>query len=242
MIVDVHAHIGAFAYGLRTGQTADRLIELMDKHGVDVSAISQLSTNMAVDNDAVSQAVKRYPDRLVGYAHIDPRDVDLALHEVDRCLRDLGLTGVKMHSNFDHFVPFDDDVLRVMDRISSYQVPVLFHTAEEYSRPLQIAYVAREFPKVPVILGHFGYIASLEVIPAAKLSDNVYLETSIHGEMPVYEEAIHRVGADRVLFGTDTPYGNHAVELKKIEVLNITAEDRKKILGENARKILRLKP
>ena len=66
MIVDIHAHIGAFAYGLRTGQTADRLIELMNKHGVDVSAISQLSTNMAETMTRLSSC-KHYPDRLVGW-------------------------------------------------------------------------------------------------------------------------------------------------------------------------------
>jgi predicted TIM-barrel fold metal-dependent hydrolase len=216
------------------------LIRLMDEANVDKAIISQLTTNMIKDNEAVLKAVKLFPDRLLGYAHIDPRDPDAALRELDRII-DLAFVGVKMHSNLDHFVPWDRCVFKVMERIQENQLPVLFHTGEELSRPLQIAYLAKHFPEVPVILGHMGLWIAIESIPAAKLSENVYLETSIQGEMPALEEAVRELGSERVLFGTDIPFSNYRVEKCKIESLKISENDKKKILGENAVRIFHIR-
>jgi hypothetical protein len=211
----------------------------MDEAGVDKALISQLTLNMVEDNEAVSEAVKMFPERLLGYAHIDPRDLDFALRELDHIVN-LGFVGVKMHSNFDHFVPWDESVFKVMEKIREYRLPVLFHTGEELSRPLQIAYLAKHFPEIPVILGHMGLWVAIESIPAAKLSGNVYLETSIQGEMPALEEAVRELGAERVLFGTDTPFSTYKVEMCKIESLKVSEEDKKKILGENATRIFHI--
>ena len=238
MIIDSHAHIGTYGYGLKRSMTAETLVNLMSEADVDKAVISQLSVNMVQDNTAVSEAIKKFPDRLLGFAHINPGDPDAALKELDRSINALGLIGVKMHSNFDHFVPWDERVLRIMEKIQDYRLPVLFHTGEELARPLQIAYVAKQFPKIPVILGHMGLWVAIESIPAAKLSENVYLETSIQGEMPALEEAVIELGVERILFGTDIPFSTYRIEFSKIESLEISEEDKKKILGGNAARIL----
>jgi len=240
MIVDAHAHIGTFKYGLTRSMTSKDLVRLMDEAGVDKAIISQLTLNVIEDNKAVLEAIKMFPRRLLAYAHIDPRDPDFALKELDRSVN-LGFVGVKMHSNFDHFVPWDESVFKVMEKIQEYQLPVLFHTGEELARPLQIAYLAKHFPEVPVILGHMGLWVAIESIPAAKLSDNIYLETSIQGEMPALEEAVRELGAERLLFGTDMPFSTYKVEMAKIESLNISEGDKKKIFGENAERLFHIK-
>jgi len=238
LIIDSHAHIGTFKYGLTRSMTAEKLVNLMNDAKVDKAVISQLSSNMIDDNTAVSKAIKKFPDRLLGFAHINPQDLNAALKELDRSINVLGFIGVKMHSNFDHFVPWDEHVFRIMEKIQDYQLPVLFHTGEELARPLQIAYVARHFPKIPIILGHMGLWVAIESIPAAKLSENVYLETSIQGEIPALMEAVRELGAERILFGTDIPFSTYRIEISKIESLKISEEDKKKILGENAARIL----
>ena len=150
---------------------------------------------------------------------------------------------MKFHPSRDGYFPFSKDVYKVMKKIEELRLPVLWHTgpASLHAFPLQVAYVARDFPKVPFILGHMGLIGAAEAIPAAKLSDNIYLETSACAETSVIELAIRDLGAERFVWGIDQPYCHPAVELKKIEVLDISAEDRRKILGENAAKILGIK-
>ena len=53
-------------------------------------------------------------------------------------------------------------------------------------------------------------------------------------------QSVMELGAERVLMGTDTPYWDFEVQIKKIEVAVPDLEDRKKIMGENLAKMLRL--
>jgi len=248
LIVDIHCHIGTYT-DINQTFTCEDLLKSMRKYGIYVSVVSKLSKNTRADNDEVSEAVRKYPSRLIGFAHIDPADpgdpkrAKAALEEVERAVNSLGLKGVKFHPSRDGYFPFAEEVYTVMKRIEELKLPVLWHTGPSSVRafPLQIAYVAKDFPKVPFILGHMGLMGAAEAVPAAKLSGNIYLETAACAETAVIELAIKELGAERFVWGTDQPYLHPSVELKKIEVLNISAEDRRKILGENAAKILGIK-
>lgn len=74
----------------------------------------------------------------------------------------------------------------------------------------------------------------------AKLAENVCLETSIIAMLSFIENAVEEIGAQRIVWGTDFPYGSPPVELKKIEELRISEEQRAMILGKNAMRLLHL--
>jgi predicted TIM-barrel fold metal-dependent hydrolase len=248
MIIDMHAHINTGERYLKktSSGAVDKLISEMDKTGVDVCAVNQLTDNMILDNDAVLKAARDHPNRLVPFAHINPgmycNEGKKASAEIDRTLGKLKLKGVKLHPEFDHFQMFDEVMNELMEKIQGYGVPILFHSGGSFSTPLQIVYVAKSFPKIPVLLGHMGTDSFVhEAVPAAKLSENIYLETSIGAQLLFIENAVHELGAERIVWGTDFPYGSPAVELKKIQTLDISKKQKKMILGENAAKILGLK-
>jgi predicted TIM-barrel fold metal-dependent hydrolase len=48
-------------------------------------------------------------------------------------------------------------------------------------------------------------------------------------------EAVERVGPDRVLYGSDTPFHHPSVELAKVRVSGLSAEMTDRVLGENGR-------
>lgn len=54
-------------------------------------------------------------------------------------------------------------------------------------------------------------------------------------------EMIRTIGADRVLFGTDYPWVDPMGDIERIRSLNLTEEERRKILGENAARLLGLR-
>ena len=75
----------------------------------------------------------------------------------------------------------------------------------------------------------------------AKRNDNIYLETS---GMPMHtkiKEAAEEIGVERILYGSDMPFGHPAFEIEKVKVSGLKGEDLKKILRENAMKIFSIK-
>lgn len=77
--------------------------------------------------------------------------------------------------------------------------------------------------------------SSIEV--AAK-HDNIILESSAIRHPSVLQEAVDTLGADKVVYGSDMPPANPHVELKKIEILELTDDQRERILHRNAAEIL----
>jgi predicted TIM-barrel fold metal-dependent hydrolase len=117
-------------------------------------------------------------------------------------------------------------------------LPVLFHTGHPiFTLPWSIEEVAANFPETKVVFGHMGhgnivYInASIDI---ACRRPNVYLETS---GMPMHSkirEAVERVGADRVMYGSDAPFHHPAVEQLKVRLSGLGEADVERVLSGSA--------
>ena len=99
---------------------------------------------------------------------------------------------------------------------------------------------ARRFPAVAFVIGHFGKIMSLDAIRSAELCSNVWLETS-GAQVADLQYAIERIGADRILFGTDLPIGGAASAKWNIAKIRSAVRDegqRAAIFGGNAARLI----
>ena len=238
---DFHVHMGTSSSGEKT--TIEDLIASMDKYHIERSGLSILNgTVCSVLNDRVMEAVKKYPDRIVGYAYINPREEN-CVEEVHRCLSSGYFKGVKFHSwkhgyYPDNCKPLDD----VCNAIAEYDVPVITHTGTPtLSLPQQWAVVAKKHPDVKFVFAHiglqeFGY----GCVICAKELDNVYVGTESQSEIPVIRKAIDELGADRIIFGTDWPYKYIPAEIIKMEPYGLTDEELEKIFYSNARKLWKI--
>ena len=122
-----------------------------------------------------------------------------------------------------------------MEVCREYGVPVYAHTGTPITaEPFQLAELARTFPDVTMVMGHMGYTDFwYDAVPAALQSDNIYLETSLIDIMNI-QTAIEKVGAHRILFGSDFPESDLSLELEKISMLELSDDARTQILGANA--------
>lgn len=98
--------------------------------------------------------------------------------------------------------------------------------------------LARRFPGVTFVLGHLGVglIDTYGVDLVAPL-DNVVLE-SCGGYTHTLRVAIERLGPSRVLFSAEHPIQHPAVELAKLDVLDLDASARRQITWDNANRLL----
>ncbi|MEF2072897.1 amidohydrolase family protein [Consotaella aegiceratis] len=100
--------------------------------------------------------------------------------------------------------------------------------------------MAERFPDVPLSMAHMGFFWSVDrAIAFARQYPNLYLETS---RAPIFEiqTAILELGADKVIWGTDSPFVDYEFEFQKMERATDDSEGYRKIVGGNIARILKL--
>jgi predicted TIM-barrel fold metal-dependent hydrolase len=117
-------------------------------------------------------------------------------------------------------------------------LPVLVHSGHPiFTLPWSIEELAVSFPDVPVVMAHMGHGNAVYINAAIDIAErrpNVYLETS---GMPMHTkiaEAVARVGAGRVLYGSDAPFHHPAVEILRVRVSGLHAPDLDRVLRQNS--------
>lgn len=257
MIVDTHVHLmsdttGWYAYKKSAGGSdarvwnADATVHLLDDCGIDQCWLFTLSglygfNDHRAANDQVIEAAKQYPDRLIPFCTAFPnQDPALAAQEIRRCL-DAGCKGVKFHPWLQSFPANSAYLYPALEICGERRTPVLFHTGTPpYSQPFQVMEQARRFPGVPFVVGHFGKIMFLDAVRSAELCANVYLETS-GAQVCDLQFAIERIGADRILFGTDLPIGGAPSakwNMAKISSAVPDQNQQRAIFGGNAKRLI----
>jgi hypothetical protein len=228
----------------RTGLdvSAEDCVRAMDEAGVDAAVLMTLADLPGVNPAAmelVADACRRFERRLYGFVRLHPaRD---GVPELLRtAITELGFLGLKLHPVSTLAHPAGDATIALVRAAGEFGVPTLFHCGDEpFTTPLAIAGAAAACPDSTIILGHMGgYYHVDEAIDVAEEYGNVVLETSAMPYPDKIREAVARIGADRVVFGSDGPMSPPALERKKIETAGLTAEQAALVLGGNAMRLL----
>jgi predicted TIM-barrel fold metal-dependent hydrolase len=185
----------------------------------------------------MAEVSRRYPGKFGLFCTVEPT-AEAAPREIERCVRELGFIGVKIHPWLQAFsVVGTQGIESVMETAGALKVPVLFHDGTPpYSTPRQIGYLAERHPRTTVILGHAG-LADLwrDAADVARLNPNVWLQPTM---VPVFviAAAFAAVGTERLLFGTDSGFGS-------ARVIRLCLNRFVTALGkEAAEKVIRLNP
>jgi len=246
-VIDAHNHVAPEPVpSMGTTQvkiTAEELIQQMQVAGVDKAVIFGAGPVIKPTmNKQIAEARRKYPDKFIAFARVNPYDGQSAIDEVTDMVRNYGMKGLKLHPGFQSFKIDSVFTVKLLEGIAGLHIPVLFHIGEppHLCHPAQAETIADRFPDVPIILGHTGEMyLGMDCIKAAKKFDNVFLESSWCPKVTM-ELALLEVGADRMIMGTDTPYNDFRMELLKINLIKMDDEDRSKLKGKNIARLLKL--
>lgn len=241
-MIDFHVHQPSKdAYG------PDEFVAGMDTLGVDVSVVftyDGLLHPSPAANDSLARFVAAAPERLVAFATVDPRDPG-AGGEIERCVREHGMRGVKLHPWLQGFSAHEPGLQAVCESAAALGVPVLFHDGTPpFSTPLQLASLARREPRTTLVLGHGGlHDLWREAIAAVATTENVHL--CMCGTPGYAMRAIvARCPLERLLFGTDAglrpePVQRYArLRILQLDELGLDDPQRRAILELNPRRLL----
>jgi predicted TIM-barrel fold metal-dependent hydrolase len=237
--------------------TAEELLAAMDEAGIDLSVVLNIgwvSHELCVKtNDYILDSVSRYPTRLVGFCAIQPRAGDAAIAEIERCAR-AGAKGIgELRSDVQAFDLTDKRTMKpLVDAALKHDLIFLTHSSEpvghEYfgkgSITPDILYsFITAFPNLKLVCAHWGgglpfYALMPEV---ARALANVLFDTAATVFLykpEIFEQVSGIVGSDKILFATDYPLMHQNRVLAQVQSARLPAEDKAKILGDNAQKML----
>ena len=225
--------------------TTDDLIKIGAEAGIDrfiVQSVATTPKQVKSINEFIAESVEKYPTLLTGLGTLHPDSEDIAGDIAH--LKSLGLRGVKLHPDIQRFKLDDYRCLKIYELCERERLPILMHTGDsryDYSNPNRLIPIMQIYTGLTVVGAHFGGWSIWEQASKQLCGiPNLYVDCS--SSLPYLKpktavEIIRRYGADRVMFGTDYPMWDPRDEVKSFMELELTDEERRKVLFENSERI-----
>ncbi|MCW4050139.1 MAG: amidohydrolase family protein [Candidatus Bathyarchaeota archaeon] len=234
-VIDALTFLGETIYWK---QPAEELIKRMDKNKIDMAIATPPppGPDYSEANRRVYEAVKKYPDRIIGFFRVNPHYKEKALAEAETAVKDWGFKGFKMDPTNEAFGLTPRTAEDVMELARKLKVPVYFHTGDSiFCPPVRVEQIARLYPKVTVMMH-----ASTETAVMAMRQMNIVLATGPLGRPMPLDAASERFDTKRLVFSTRAPIGFPELELRIVELSTLDEDTKHRIMSENIKRILKI--
>lgn len=256
--IDVHGHVGRYlqtgVMSLKAqwmGGDAATVVGRARAANIRYTVVSPLAsllprgtTDVLAGNEEACRTVERTPGLLL-WVVLNPFQ-PAAFQQARQMLNGPKCVGIKIHPE-EHGYRIADQGAAVFRFAAEFGAAILTHSGEANSMPADYVPFANDFPEVALILAHLGNSGDGVETPELQVRamqesrhGNMYTDTSsAQSLLPgLIEWAVAEVGAERILFGTDTPlYSSHS-QRARIDYADLSNEQKQCILRDNARRIL----
>lgn len=250
--IDAHGHYGRY---MRRGQEdvtadfmtgdADVVVARARRANIELTIVSPLEAllprgggNPVLGNQNAARIVAETAG-LLQYVVIDPL-TPATYEQAAEMLQSPKCVGIKIHPE-EHVYPIVEHGRKIFEFAAQHRAVVLTHSSEQNSLAADFMPFINDFPEVRLILAHIGcgwdgdLTHQVRAIQQSK-HGNVFADTSSARSVTpkLIEWAVKEVGAERVLFGTDTPLYHASMHRIRIDHADLTDAEKKLILRDNA--------
>jgi uncharacterized protein len=176
------------------------------------------SVGIESTDETTAAAVRKYPDKFVGFAYADPRRSDY-MELLRHAIEDLGLNGVKFGPIYNGVALSDPRLDPIYDYCQRNNIPLTMHMGTTFARnapvdmgrAIHVEPVALRYPDLTMVLAHMGHPWFEDCIAVVRKQPNVFCEVSAIFYRPwqYYNVLIcaqeYKV-VDKIFFGTDFPF------------------------------------
>lgn len=242
------------------------LLNSMQKSEINFSVILPVATHTAqvekINNSAALMNEKFFTQGIISFAAIHP-DFENYRAELSR-IKNLGFKGVKVHPVYQDTNLDDKKFLNIFDRAAELNLIVVTHAGLDIGfpgvikcSPQMARNVIEKIGEFKFILAHMGGWKNWAEVLKILADKKIFLDTSFStGKIEPRKDFIWReedlnlldekkftdfvkiFGADKILFGTDSPWTSPTESINFIKKIPVTDDDKNKILGLNAQKLL----
>ena len=168
-------------------------------------------------NDDAAAFARAHPDKLIGFMSVHPEE-DGVVGEMERCVHELGLRGVKLGPNYQDFDPLSKPAFLVFETAQRLGLPIVFHQGTSpmrtaplrYAHPLVMDEVAIAFPELRIVMAHLGHPWQVDTFAVIRKHPHVYADVSAQFYRPWSQYQALRLATewnvlDKLVFGSDFP-------------------------------------
>jgi predicted TIM-barrel fold metal-dependent hydrolase len=257
--IDVHAHYGTYDRGkadivneFMTGdaEVVVRRARQANTRWTIVSPLKALLPRFGGDPVAGNEEAARVvaqTDGLLQWVVIDPTK-PRTYEQAEETLQMPKCVGIKVHPE-EHGYPIAEHGEAIFEFAARRRAVVLGHSSEKRSLASDYVTFANAFPEVRLIIAHLGcgwdddLTHQVRAIQQNK-HGNLFTDTSSARSITpnLIEWGVREVGAERILFGTDTPLYFAPMQRARIDHADLSDRDKRLILRDNAVRLFNLPP
>lgn len=264
LVIDTHTHVfpDAIAHEtvkkmaenagipLYTDGTLTGLVRQMDNCGVHYSAIMPVATKPEQVESINNWVRDNKNDRIIPFGAMHPDFADPG-SELER-IHKLGFRGIKLHPDYQVFYPTEERMEIIYNTCTKLGLIILYHCGDDighprpgHSLPRLMNTVINNHPDQVFIFAHMGGFDMWDQTERYLIGKKVYLDTSyayayMTGKR--FTSLIRKHGPDRILLGSDSPWGNIGDEVRNILGLELSDNEKEKIIGLNAAALYGIDP
>lgn len=244
-VLDCHNHIGYDKDGSK--QNNSQLIKSMDFFQIDKSVIFPFNdpnpgTSFNKANERIYKSFSKHPEKFIPFMRLNPHEPQWKSELELRYSQ--GFKGIKLHPRSQDFIINDSELFQIYGEAEDKKLTVIIHCGFMPNLKITDAVIniVDNYKNLNLILAHAAFVDIVDVIYKLKNYNNVLFDSSI---APVYDvyELIYQLGSERIVYGSDTPYGDISYSIQSvvdvITSLNLPLKKQKQILGENLQRCIR---
>ncbi|MCQ2553594.1 MAG: amidohydrolase family protein [Clostridia bacterium] len=269
MVIDFHTHAfpekiaaGALADLAKTAKMdpchngcIEGLLGSMKRCGVNIgvmlpviTSVKQFDSIIRFANN-INKTPAEDPDcKLIAFGGAHPDDENYEEHL--KFLASERFKGIKIHPAYQHTDFNDIKYKRIIGTASELGLIVITHAGPDpydpsydYCSPDMILDVLKDVTPEKLVLAHMGSCFNYDESEEKLCGQNVFIDTAHslrHIEKDQFVRMVRKHGADRILFATDSPWGDQLEFINFVKNSGLTEDEQQLIFSENAKKLLKI--
>jgi hypothetical protein len=235
-------------YTERADGTMGGLLKLMEETGVDISVVLPVATKVtqAPTINQTAARINAQRGKLISFGAVHPLQEDW--EDTLKRLAEGGFRGIKLHPEFQQADVDGAETIRILKKCEELKLYCVFHAGADigiappvHGSPRQFHHVLQEVSGRYIILAHMGGWQMWDEVEEYLVGTNVYLDTAFVSQFlkpEQYRRIIENHGADKILFGSDSPWESPAETKAGLEKLGLAESALEAIYSQNALRIL----